>query len=91
MVRRVGQQIMGQVRNILTYEVVGLISDASPEMASSLEADIILCLGGWTTGGGLVDLVQVSQSEFVMEQTNRLVAAVKITVVAEYYTTESQC
>jgi hypothetical protein len=88
---RDSDKIIGQTRNLLFFEVVGVLSGMDATVARDLEEDVIQCLGGWESCGGFADRILVLASEVIMEQHGQLVGSVHLTLQAEYYTALNQC
>ena len=84
-------QIIGQRQNLLTIEVTGVLrgSASSLDEARNLEEDLISCIGGFETAGGLVDRLQVLSSTLSVEQQGQIAGGVMLTCEAEYYTADN--
>lgn len=86
--------IIGLVKNTLTCDILAVVVDnksATPALARSLEGDLIKCLAGWETAGGLASSVLVTRSTPTMEQHEQLVGMVLVTVEIIYTTARDAC
>jgi len=82
-------RMIGMVHNTLLVQIVAVVSGVDPDTARDMDADIIRCLGDWDSG--LVDDALLTKTELMMEQYDKLVAAVRCVVTATYYTENDQC
>ncbi len=85
-------EIIGMRLNNLTIEVTGVLrgSSASLDEARNLEEDLLLCLGGFETVGGLVEHFEVRDSTLSLEQQGQIAGGVMLTCSAEFYTTKTE-
>lgn len=91
--KRTAGKIMGQTRNLLHCNVLGILRGENHTAASArdMEEDIVACLGDWPTADGLVDLVEVIDSTIDLDKHGQLVGGVHVIITAEYYTGRNQC
>ncbi len=85
---------IGQVKNTLTCSLLAVAVDskaATPALARLMEGDIVKCLAGWETAGGLAVSVLVTRSAPTMEQHDQLVGMVALTVEIIYSSARDQC
>jgi hypothetical protein len=85
-------RLVGQAENRLTVEIVAAAKGSTTAAeARAIEADIVKCLAGWETAGGLADWLLVEKTALVMEQHEEMVGAAQITVAIAYTTERNLC
>jgi hypothetical protein len=85
-------RIIGLSEKQLTCEIVAVAAgDTSVTQARAIEADLFRCLAGWETAGGLADRLLIDKSSLVMEQHDKVAAAVQMTVAITYTNSRDLC
>ncbi|MDD3814429.1 MAG: hypothetical protein PHZ02_07260 [Desulfocapsaceae bacterium] len=83
---------INKVKNTLTCDILAVASsNATTDDARKMEADLVKCLAAWDTAGGLADRLLLTRSTPVMEQHEKMVGMVHVTVEIVYTTDRDLC